>query len=147
MGKKLLLLQQQGAASEVQGLYHLEEEPLLHSKRREDSEEQSFRIGKYTYRAGSDGRIKVGVHKWGKYYYYSTSSGKLRKKAGRITWKGKSYYSRKSGTLYTNRFYFSGSNIYYAGPKALPSPAPLRWENTPTLRTHPDPLSLRIGNI
>lgn len=79
---------------------------------------KSFRIGKYTYRAGSDGRIKVGVHKWGKYYYYSSSSGKLRKKAGRITWKGKSYYSRKSGTLYTNRFYFSGSNIYYAGPKA-----------------------------
>lgn len=79
---------------------------------------KSFRIGKYTYRAGSDGRIKVGVHKWGKYYYYSTSTGKLRKKAGRITWKGKSYYSRKSGTLYTNRFYFSGSNIYYAGSKA-----------------------------
>lgn len=79
---------------------------------------KSFRIGKYTYRAGSDGRIKVGVHKWGKYYYYSTSTGKLRKKAGRITWKGKSYYSRKSGTLYTNRCYFSGSNIYYAGPKA-----------------------------
>ena len=79
---------------------------------------KSFRIGKYTYRAGSDGRIKVGVHKWGKHYYYSTSTGKLRKKAGRITWKGKSYYSRKSGTLYTNRFYFSGSNIYYAGPKA-----------------------------
>lgn len=79
---------------------------------------KSFRIGKYTYRAGSDGRIKVGVHKWGKYYYYSSSTGKLRKKAGRITWKGKSYYSRKSGTLYTNRFYFSGSNIYYAGPKA-----------------------------
>ena len=62
---------------------------------------KSFRIGKYTYRAGSDGRIKVGVYKWGKYYYYSTSTGKLRKKAGRITWKGKSYYSRKSGTLYT----------------------------------------------
>lgn len=79
---------------------------------------KSFRIGKYTYRAGSDGRIKVGVHKWGKYYYYSTSTGKLRKKAGRITLNGKSYYSRKSGTLYTNRFYFSGSNIYYAGPKA-----------------------------
>lgn len=79
---------------------------------------KSFRIGKYTYRAGSDGRIKVGVHKWGKYYYYSASTGKLRKKAGRITWNGKSYYSRKSGTLYTNRFYFSGSNIYYAGPKA-----------------------------
>ena len=79
---------------------------------------KSFRTGKYTYRAGSDGRIKVGVYKWGKYYYYSTSTGKLRKKAGRITWKGKSYYSRKSGTLYTNRFYFSGSNIYYAGPKA-----------------------------
>lgn len=79
---------------------------------------KSFRIGKYTYRAGSDGRIKVGVYKWGKYYYYSTSTGKLRKKAGRITWKGKSYYSRKSGTLYTHRFYFSGSNIYYAGPKA-----------------------------
>ena len=60
----------------------------------------------------------MGVYKWGKYYYYSTSTGKLRKKAGRITWKGKSYYSRKSGTLYTHRFYFSGSNIYYAGPKA-----------------------------
>lgn len=79
---------------------------------------KSFRIGKYTYRAGSDGRIKVGVHKWGKYYYYSASTGKLRKKTGRISWNGKSYYSRKSGTLYTNRFYFSGSNIYYAGPKA-----------------------------
>ncbi len=79
---------------------------------------KTFKVGKYTYRANKKGQIKTGVYKWGKYYYYSTSTGKLRKKAGRITWKGKSYYSRKSGTLYTNRFYFSGSNIYYAGPKA-----------------------------
>ena len=40
MGKKLLLLQQQRTASKVQRFRHLEEEPLLRSERREDSEEQ-----------------------------------------------------------------------------------------------------------
>lgn len=79
---------------------------------------KAFKIGKYTYRAAKDGRVKTGVYKWGKYYYYSTSTGKLRKKAGAFTWNGHRYYSRKNGTLYVNRFYFRGGNMYYAGSNA-----------------------------
>lgn len=79
---------------------------------------KTFKIGKHTYRAAKDGRIKMGVYKWGKYYYYSTGTGKLRKKAGFFSWKGHRYYSRKNGTLYVNRFYFHGDNMYYAGSNA-----------------------------
>lgn len=79
---------------------------------------KSFKVSKHTYRAAKDGRIKVGVYKWGKSYYYSTSTGKLRKKAGFISWNGRHYYSRKNGTLYVNRFYFHGGNMYYAGSNA-----------------------------
>ncbi len=76
---------------------------------------KTFKIGKYTYRAAGNGQIKTGVYKWGSYYYYSSGSGVLRKKAGMISWNGKKYYSRSNGTLYTNRFFFSNAVMYYAG--------------------------------
>ena len=76
---------------------------------------KTFKVGKYTYRAASNGQIKTGVYKWGSYYYYSSSSGVLRKKAGLISWNGKKYYSRSNGTLYTSRFFFANSVMYYAG--------------------------------
>lgn len=65
MGKNLLLFQQQGAASEVQGLRHLEEEPLLYSKRREDSEEQvlpnrKVHLSGRFRRAHQGGRAQMG---------------------------------------------------------------------------------------
>ncbi len=76
---------------------------------------KTFKVGKYTYRAAGNGQIKTGVYKWGSYYYYSSGSGVLRKKAGMISWNGKKYYSRSNGTLYTNRFFFSNAVMYYAG--------------------------------
>ena len=76
---------------------------------------KTFKVGKYTYRSAGNGQIKIGVYKWGSYYYYSSSSGVLRKKAGLISWNGKKYYSRSNGTLYTNRFFFSNAVMYYAG--------------------------------
>ncbi len=79
---------------------------------------KSFKIGKYTYRAAKNGQIHTGVYKWGKYYNYSSSNGRLRKSAGLIHWNGKTYYSRPSGNLYTNRFFFYGANMYYAGSNA-----------------------------
>ena len=86
MGKNYYYSSSKGR-SEVQGLCHLEEEPLLHSIRREDSEEQTLPNRKVHlsgwFRRAHQGGVQMGST------ITTHSTGKLRKKAGRITWKGK----------------------------------------------------------
>ncbi len=79
---------------------------------------KTFKIGKYIYRSAGNGQIHTGAYKWGKTYYYANSKGRLRKSAGLIRWNGKTYYCRSSGSLYMNRFFFYGGNMYYAGSNA-----------------------------
>ena len=148
MGEKLLLLQQQGAASEVQGLRHLEEEPLLYSKRREDvrraspSESESTPIGP----------VPTGASRWAYTNGESTITTPLppesceRRPAG-LPGRENPTTAERAAPCIPIAFILAEATFTTPGRRPLPSPAPLRWENTPTLRTHPDPLSLRIGNI
>ena len=64
---------------------------------------QNVKVGGKTYHALGDGSIAIGVHKWGKSYYYSTASGALRKKAGVVKWNGNYYHVSKSGKVTTNK--------------------------------------------
>lgn len=101
---------------------------------------QAFKVSGKTYHALPTGAIAVGVHKWtnGK-YYYSVSSGALRKKAGIVTWYGNRYHVNKKGKVTTNKkvkykkkYYVAGKNgaiyrglfiwkknMYYANSKGV----------------------------
>ena len=87
---------------------------------------KTFKVKKKYYRANKYGVIKTGVYKWNGYYYYSSSSGVLRKKAGFITWNGNRYYVKKGGKIVVNAG-FAVNNIPYAADalgriKVLPLP-------------------------
>lgn len=100
---------------------------------------KSFKASGKGYHALADGTIAVGVHKWGKYYYYSQSSGAVRKKVGVVKWnnnyyhvkktgkvttdkkikyKGKYYIARKNGAIYKRIFTWK-KNMYYSSAKGV----------------------------
>ena len=77
---------------------------------------KSFKSGGKTYHALADGTIGVGVHKWGKYYYYGSSKGAIRTKKGIVSWSGNRYYVKKGGKITTNKkFKYKGK--YYIAAK------------------------------
>lgn len=76
---------------------------------------KSFKSGSKTYHALADGTIGVGVHKWGKYYYYADSSGAIRTKKGVVSWNGNKYYVKKGGKITTNKKVKYKGKTYIAG--------------------------------
>lgn len=74
---------------------------------------KTFRIKKKYYRANKYGVIKTGVYKWNGSFYYSNSSGVLRKKAGFVSWNGRRYYVQKGGKIIVNDA-FAVNNYPYA---------------------------------
>ena len=64
---------------------------------------KAFKVNGNAYHATANGAIAVGVHKWGKYYYYSKASGAIRKKVGIVKWNGHRYHVKKSGKVTTNK--------------------------------------------
>ncbi|MBQ6152039.1 MAG: hypothetical protein IJJ03_10355 [Mogibacterium sp.] len=97
--------------------------------------------GRY-YHPTSNGALAIGVHKWGKYYYYSNAKGVVRTKAGIVKWnnnyyhvrkgkkggkistnkkvkyKGKYYIARKNGSIFTGLFTWKKA-MYYASAKGV----------------------------
>lgn len=100
---------------------------------------KAFKVNGIAYHATANGAIAVGVHKWGKYYYYSKASGAIRKKVGIVKWNGHRYHVKKSGKVTTNKkikykgkYYIAASNgkiytriftwkknMYYASGKGV----------------------------
>lgn len=100
---------------------------------------KAFKVNGKAYHATANGAIAVGVHKWGKYYYYSKASGAIRKKVGIVKWNGHRYHVKKSGKVTTNKkikykgkYYIAASNgriytriftwkknMYYANGKGV----------------------------
>lgn len=76
----------------------------------------AFKVGSKSYHAASNGVIYTGVHKWGKYYYYSLSSGALKKKAGIVKWNGNYYHVKKTGKITTNKKVTYKKKSYIASP-------------------------------
>ena len=103
------------------------------------AENRSFKIGKKTYHAMSDGSIAVGAHYWGKKYYFSDGDGALHMKAGvvshagnyyhvskkaiitknkKVKYKKKYYIASKNGVIYKGLFTWK-KNLYYASDKGV----------------------------
>lgn len=100
---------------------------------------KAFKLGSKKYHALADGSVAVGVHKWGKNYYYSKGSGAIRTKKGIVSWAGNRYYVKKGGKIttkkkfkYKGKTYIAGSdgafrkgiftwkkNLYYASSKGV----------------------------
>lgn len=78
---------------------------------------KSFKVKKKTYRADKYGVIKTGVYKWKGYYYYSSSTGVLRKTAGFVTWNDNKYYVKKGGKIIVSDC-FTVKNIPYEADSA-----------------------------
>lgn len=76
----------------------------------------AFSVGKNTYHAAADGRIIVGLHKWGKYYYVSDGSGAVVVKKGLCSLFGERFYVQKGGKLKTNKK-FKVKKSYYISDK------------------------------
>lgn len=62
-------------------------------------------------------KSKAGVLRKGKYYFYRDSKGKIRKKAGFVTWNGNKYYVRKGGRIQTGKTFKVGKFTYRANKK------------------------------
>ncbi len=100
---------------------------------------KEFKSGSKKYHALANGVIAIGVHKWGKNYYYSDSYGAIRTKKGIVSWAGSRYYVKKGGKItknkkfkYKGKTYIAGStgaffkgvftwkkNLYYASAKGV----------------------------
>lgn len=83
---------------------------------------KTFKIGKHRYRAYRDGRIAVGIYKWGKegkLYYSDPKNGRWAKiKSHRcqkgVKWKGCWYYLQTDSSVALNRPVVINNLPYYA---------------------------------
>ena len=100
---------------------------------------REFTIGSKKYHALADGTIGVGIHKWGKYYYFGDANGVIRTKKGVVSFAGNKFYVKSGGKLITNKkvkykgktyiassngAFFKGiftwkKNLYYASSKCV----------------------------
>ena len=76
---------------------------------------KEFKAGSKKYHALPNGIIAVGVHQWGKYYYYGDANGAIRTKKGIVSWAGYRYYIKKGGKIATNKKLKFKGKTYIAG--------------------------------
>ena len=89
---------------------------------------KKIKVNKKTYHALGNGVIAVGVHKWGKYYYYSTKSGAMRTKTGVVKWNGNYYHVKKGGKVTTNKKVKSKGKYYIANKKGVIYRGIFKWK-------------------
>lgn len=84
----------------------------------EDTAQMRFTVKEANaVRPPSKPKSKAGVLRKGKYYFYRDSKGKIRKKAGFVTWNGNKYYVRKGGRIQTGKTFKVGKFTYRANKK------------------------------
>ena len=101
---------------------------------------KTFTVGKYRYRAYSNGRIAVGVYKWNKKLYYSNpKNGRCvfinspRQQKG-VKWKGNWYYLQTGSAVATNRPVVINDLPYYADSNGVCTPIEINETNNPVLK-------------
>ncbi len=88
---------------------------------------KTFKVGKYRYRARSDGRIAVGVYRWGekrRLYYSSPKTGRwVTIKSHRcqkgVRWKGNWYYLQTNSEVAVNRPVVINNQPYVADSEGV----------------------------
>ena len=74
----------------------------------------TFTVNGKKYKAFSDGRLGIGIFKYGSKYYYADADGVIASKAGVVGFKKKYYYVDKNGTVVMNELITVGSKKYMA---------------------------------
>ena len=103
---------------------------------------KTFKIGKYRYRARKDGRIAVGVYKWGKkhkLYYSDPETGRwVTIKSHRcqkgVKWNGSWYYLQTNSEVAVNRPVVINNKHYFADSEGVCSRIKIRKTNSPVVR-------------
>ena len=103
---------------------------------------KTFRVGKNRYRARKDGRIAVGVYKWGKkhkLYYSDPKTGKwIRIKSRRcqkgVKWEGHWYYLQTNSQVAVNRPVVIKNLLYFADENGVCTRIELNETNNPVLK-------------
>ena len=103
---------------------------------------KTFKVGKYSYHAFKDGKIAVGVYRWGekhKLYYSNPKNGRWVKiKSHRcqkgVKWKGDWYYLQTNSEVATNRPVVINNLPYYADSKGICTKIEINKSNNPVLK-------------
>ena len=74
----------------------------------------TFTVNGRKYKAFSDGRLGIGIFKYGSKYYYADEDGAIASKAGVVRFKKKYYYVNKNGSVAMNGLITVGSKKYMA---------------------------------
>lgn len=74
----------------------------------------TFTVNDRKYKAFADGRLGIGIFKYGSKYYYADSDGAIASKAGVVSFKKKYYYVNKNGSVAMNGLITAGSKKYMA---------------------------------
>lgn len=103
---------------------------------------RTFKVGKHKYRAFRNGKIAVGVYKWGnpQKLYYSDSKGHWVKiKSHRcqkgVKWKGNWYYLQTDSTVAVSRPVVVNNLPYYADAEGKCSKIAVNATNNAVLKT------------
>ncbi len=101
---------------------------------------KTFKVGKYQYRAYSNGKIAVGIYKWGKKRYYSDpETGRWVKiKSHRcqkgVKWKGNWYFLQTNSEVATKRPVVINDLPYYADAEGKCTAIGVDETNDPVLK-------------
>ena len=74
----------------------------------------TFTVNGRKYKAFADGRLGIGIFKYGSKYYYADEDGAIASKAGVVSFKKKYYYVNKNGSVAMNGLITVGSKKYMA---------------------------------
>lgn len=74
----------------------------------------TFTVNGRKYKAFADGRLGIGIFKYGSKYYYADEDGAIASKAGVVSFKKKYYYVNKNGSVAMNGLITAGSKKYMA---------------------------------
>lgn len=101
---------------------------------------KTFKVGKYQYRAHSNGKIAVGVYKWGKGLYFSDPSNgrwvkiKSRRCQKGVKWKGNWYYLQTNDQVAVNRPVVINNLPYVADSKGICTRIAINETKNPVLK-------------
>lgn len=111
-----------------------------------------FKVGKNYYRAYSDGKIAVGVYKWGKKLYYSDPKNcrcviiKSHRLQKGVKWHGNWYFLQTDSSVATNRPVVINDQPYYADSAGICTRIPVNKTNNTVLKVARGQIGKRTKN-
>lgn len=140
-GKYLYYKQKNGKIRKKKGFFTYNGNKYYSKKGGKLITSKTFKVGKHRYRAFSDGKIAVGVYKWGKArkLYYSDSKGRWVKiKSHRhqkgVKWKGNWYFLQTNSQVAVNRPVVINNLPYFADSVGVCTPIEINETNNEVVK-------------